>query len=303
MLERALTLGNFDGCHLGHQALFRTLKQDAETLDLVPTVVSFEPHTQYVLGTPGEPALLTTTEEKEEFIRNLGLDFIALPFTKAMAQLPYDEFIKTELVHNLGMRAMYFGHDHHFGKSGSGNYESITKNFPTIRTKRLSIVLYKGERVSSSAVRNALLNGDVARAQIYLGRPYRLKGDVVSGKKLGRTLGFPTANLSVSEYKFMPRLGVYAASARLADGRVIRAVVNIGMQPTVAMAPLRIEAHLLNFSEPLYGQHLSLDLLEFLRPEKKFDSLETLKHQIALDAVLAANFQSPFSDGTFSENH
>lgn len=296
MLKRAITLGNFDGCHLGHQALFRTLKQEAESLGLVPTVVSFFPHTNYVLGTPGEPALLTTNEEKEEFIRSLDLDFITLPFSRELAALSYDQFIQQELCAKLGMQAMYFGHDHRFGRAGSGNYESISARFPEIHTRQLSMVLHKGERVSSSAVRNALLNGDVARAQAYLGRPYRLLGKVVVGKKMGKKIGFPTANVEVPSYKFIPQYGVYAATARTKDGRVFRAVVNIGVQPTVGVMPLRIEAHLLNFSEDIYGQSLSLDLLEFLRPERKFDSLQELIRQISSDAALAADFHSPFSD-------
>lgn len=296
MIERALTLGNFDGCHLGHQALFRTLKQDAESLGLTPTVVSFLPHTNYVLGKVGEPAMLTTNEEKEEFVRSLDLDYLTIPFSKELATLSYDEFIRQELCGKLGMKAMYFGHDHHFGRSGSGNYKSISEKFPEIHTKQLSIVLHKGERVSSSAVRNALINGDVARAQAYLGRPYRFLGKVIVGKKMGNSIGFPTANLEVPAYKFIPRYGVYAATARLKDGRVFRSVVNIGVQPTVGIMPLRIEAHLLDFSENIYGEPLSLDLLEFLRPERKFNSLQELIRQISSDVALAGDFHSPFSD-------
>lgn len=289
-------MGNFDGCHIGHQALFRELKRDAAEMGAIPTVVSFEPHTNYVLKKAGDPLLLTTTEEKEEFVRSMGLDFVSLPFTKELAALSFDEFVRKELCDKLGMCAMYFGHDHNFGRAGAGNYESITATFPELITKQLSIVLHKGERVSSSAVRNALINGDVARAQLYLGHPYHLLGKIVTGKQLGRTIGFPTANLEVPEYKFIPRHGVYAASARLVDGRVFRAVVNIGTQPSIGDMPLRIEAHLLNFNGNLYDSKFSLDLLEFLRPERKFASLEELKRQIASDAALAENFQSPFSD-------
>ena len=299
MTERALTIGNFDGCHLGHQALFRTLKSEAKELNLIPTVVSFEPHTNYVLKKIGDPPLLTTTEEKKDFVESLGLDFITLPFTEELAHLPYDIFIKEELCKKLNMKAIYFGHDHHFGALGKGNYKNISREFPEIKTKQLSIVLYKGERISSSAVRNALIQGDVSRAGMYLGRPYRLTGNIVKGKELGRVLGFPTANLDIPPYKFLPKFGVYAASARFDDGRVFRATVNIGMQPSCGICPLRIEAHLLHFSEDVYGKHLALDLLAFLRPEKKFSSLEDLKQQIASDVALAEDFDSPFSDKEF----
>ena len=290
-MKRAVTMGNFDGCHLGHQALFRTLKAVAEVNHLQPTVISFEPHSNYVLHGPGDPLLLTTTEEKREFIESLGLEFLVLPFTPEMAKLPFDEFVRTELIEKRNVVSMFFGHDHCFGAGGKGNYETITEAFPELSTAMLSIVLHKGERVSSSAVRNALLNGDVDRAQTYLGRPYRLSGTVVVGKRLGHTIGFPTANVQVEQYKFLPKGGVYVASARLSDGRIYRSVVNIGIQPTTPGAHnLAVEAYLLDFDENIYGQHLVLDLLAFLRPEKKFASIEDLVRQIGMDADIAKNY-------------
>lgn len=291
MVKRAVTMGNFDGCHMGHQALFRTLKAVAEVNNLVPTVISFEPHSNYVLREPGNPLLLTTTEEKREFIQSLGLDFLVMPFTPEVAKLPFDVFVRQELIEKRGVSSMFFGHDHCFGAGGKGNYETITEAFPELSTQMLSIVLHKGERVSSSAVRNALLNGDVARAQTYLGRPYRLSGTVVVGKRLGHTIGFPTANLQVEKYKFLPKGGVYVASARLADGRILRSVVNIGTQPsTSGLHQLAIEAYILDFSDDIYGQHLVLDLLDYLRPEQKFASLEDLVRQIGMDADTAKNY-------------
>ena len=290
-MKRAVTMGNFDGCHLGHQALFRTLKAVAEVNGLQPTVISFEPHSNYVLRGPGDPLLLTTTEEKREFIESLGLEFLVLPFTHEMAKLPFDEFVRTELIEKRNVASMFFGHDHCFGAGGKGNYETITEAFPELSTQMLSIVLHKGERVSSSAVRNALLNGDVDRAQTYLGRPYRLSGTVVVGKRLGHTIGFPTANVEVGQYKFLPKSGVYVASARLSDGRIFRSVMNIGTQPTTPGTHfLAIEAYLLDFDEDIYGQHLALDLLAFLRPEKKFASIEDLVRQIGMDADTAKNY-------------
>jgi len=284
-------MGNFDGCHLGHQALFRTLKAVAEVNHLQPTVISFEPHSNYVLRGPGDPLLLTTTEEKREFVESIGLEFLVLPFTTEMAKLPFDKFVRTELIEKREVVSMFFGHDHCFGAGGKGNYETITAAFPELSTQMLSMVLHKGERVSSSAVRNALLNGDVDRAQTYLGRPYRLSGTVVVGKQLGRTIGFPTANVQVEPFKFLPKGGVYIASARLSDGRIYRSVVNIGTQPTTpGTHNLAIEAYLLDFNEDIYGQHLILDLLAFLRPEKKFANIEDLVRQIGMDADTAKNY-------------
>ena len=290
-MKRAVTMGNFDGCHLGHQALFRTLKAVAEVNHLQPTVISFEPHSNYVLRGPGDPLLLTTTEEKREFVESLGIEFLVLPFTHELAKLPFDKFVRTELIEKREVVSMFFGHDHCFGAGGKGNYETITAAFPELSTAMLSMVLHKGERVSSSAVRNALLNGDVDRAQTYLGRPYRLSGTVVVGKRLGHTIGFPTANVQMEQYKFLPRGGVYVASARLSDGRIYRSVVNIGTQPTTpGTHNLAVEAYLLDFSEDIYGQHLALDLLAFLRPEKKFASIEDLVRQIGMDADTAKNY-------------
>ena len=290
-MKRAVTMGNFDGCHLGHQALFRTLKAVAEVNHLQPTVISFEPHSNYVLHGPGDPLLLTTTEEKREFVESLGIEFLVLPFTHELARLPFDKFVRTELIEKREVVSMFFGHDHCFGAGGKGNYETITAAFPELSTQMLSMVLHKGERVSSSAVRNALLNGDVDRAQTYLGRPYRLSGTVVVGKRLGHTIGFPTANVQMEQYKFLPKGGVYVASARLSDGRIYRSVVNIGTQPTTpGTHNLAVEAYLLDFNEDIYGQHLALDLLAFLRPEKKFASIEDLVRQIGMDADTAKNY-------------
>ena len=290
-MKRAVTMGNFDGCHLGHQALFRTLKAVAEVNHLQPTVISFEPHSNYVLRGPGDPLLLTTTEEKREFVESLGIEFLVLPFTHELAKLPFDKFVRTELIEKREVISMFFGHDHCFGAGGKGNYETITAAFPELSTQMLSMVLHKGERVSSSAVRNALLNGDVDRAQTYLGRPYRLSGTVVVGKRLGHTIGFPTANVQMEQYKFLPKGGVYVASARLSDGRIYRSVVNIGTQPTTpGTHNLAVEAYLLDFNEDIYGQHLALDLLAFLRPEKKFASIEDLVRQIGMDADTAKNY-------------
>ena len=290
-MKRAVTMGNFDGCHLGHQALFRTLKAVAEVNHLQPTVISFEPHSNYVLRGPGDPLLLTTTEEKREFVESLGIEFLVLPFTHELARLPFDKFVRTELIEKREVVSMFFGHDHCFGAGGKGNYETITAAFPELSTQMLSMVLHKGERVSSSAVRNALLNGDVDRAQTYLGRPYRLSGTVVVGKRLGHTIGFPTANVQMEQFKFLPKGGVYVASARLSDGRIYRSVVNIGTQPTTpGTHNLAVEAYLLDFNEDIYGQHLALDLLAFLRPEKKFASIEDLVRQIGMDADTAKNY-------------
>lgn len=280
MIFRAITTGNFDGCHLGHQKLFSFLKEKSMAQNLKPTVVSFEPHTRYLLGAPGKPALLTSTEEKKQFVENLGLDFITIPFTHSLTQLSFSSFVQDYLEEKLQAKMLVFGYDHRMGALGQGNYKTIVDTFPHLQAFQMPAFYYKEELVSSSLVRQAIENGQIERANDFLGRPYRLSGTVVMGKQLGRKLGFPTANIQTAPFKLIPKFGVYVGEVTLADGRCFRSVVNIGVQPSLENQELAVEAHLLNFSEDLYGMKVVLDLFSFIRPEQKFDSLEALVSQI-----------------------
>lgn len=287
---RAITVGNFDGCHLGHQEIFQILRTEAKAKGLLPTVVSFEPHTRHVLGVPGHPALLTTTEEKEQFIRSLGLEFVALPFSREVAEEPFQRFIQNEILNKLNAKFLVLGHDHRFGAAGKGSFEAILSAFPELSAIQASAKYKDGEILSSSRIRNALENGAVERANTFLGRPYRICGKVVVGKQLGRTIGFPTANVQTGAYKLIPKYGSYVAIVRLENGEAYKAVVGIGLQPSIGSLPLAVEAHLLDFSGDLYGQKISVDLLTFIRPEQKFASIEDLKRQIGMDADFARNY-------------
>lgn len=291
MISRAITTGNFDGCHLGHQKLFSFLKEKALKQNLRPTVISFEPHTRYLLGAPGKPALLTSTDEKKQFIESLDLDFFTIPFTHSLAQLSYSDFVQTYLEKEFYGKMFVFGYDHRMGAKGQGNYETIVNTFPHLQAFQMSAFYYKNELVSSSLVREAVENGQIERANSFLGRPYRLTGIVVKGKQLGRTLGFPTANIKVAPFKLIPRFGVYVGNVTLADNRSFRSVVNIGVQPSIENQELAVEAHLLNFSEDLYGAKVDLDLFSFIRPEQKFDALEALVYQIKKDAAFASDLK------------
>ncbi len=287
---RAVTVGNFDGCHLGHQEIFQILRTEAKAKGLLPTVVSFEPHTRHVLGVPGHPALLTTTEEKEQFIRSLGLEFVALPFSREVAEEPFQRFIQNEILNKLNAKFLVLGHDHRFGAAGKGSFEAILSAFPELSAIQASAKYKDGEILSSSRIRNALENGAVERANTFLGRPYRICGKVVVGKQLGRTIGFPTANVQTGAYKLIPKYGSYAAIVRLENGEAHKAVVGIGLQPSIGNLPLAVEAHLLDFSGNLYGQRIGVDLLTFIRPEQKFSSIEDLKRQIGMDADFVRNY-------------
>lgn len=295
MISRAITTGNFDGCHLGHQKLFSFLKEKSMAQNLKPTVVSFEPHTRYLLGAPGKPALLTTTEEKKQFVESLGLDFITIPFTHSLTQLSFSSFVQDYLEKKLQAKMFVFGYDHRMGALGQGNYKTIVDTFPHLQAFQMPAFYYKEELVSSSLVRQALENGQIERANDFLGRPYRLSGSVVMGKQLGRKLGFPTANIQTAPFKLIPKFGVYVGEVTLADGRCFRSVVNIGVQPSLENQELAVEAHLLNFSEDLYGMKVDLDLFSFIRPEQKFDSLEAIISQIKKDAAFASKLDNRYS--------
>jgi riboflavin kinase / FMN adenylyltransferase len=295
MISRAITTGNFDGCHLGHQKLFSFLKEKSMAQNLKPTVVSFEPHTRYLLGAPGKPALLTTTEEKKQFVESLGLDFITIPFTHSLTQLSFSSFVQDYLEKKLQAKMFVFGYDHRMGALGQGNYKTIVDTFPHLQAFQMPAFYYKEELVSSSLVRQALENGQIERANDFLGRPYRLSGSVVMGKQLGRKLGFPTVNIQTAPFKLIPKFGVYVGEVTLADGRCFRSVVNIGVQPSLENQELAVEAHLLNFSEDLYGMKVDLDLFSFIRPEQKFDSLEALISQIKKDAAFASKLDNRYS--------
>lgn len=295
MISRAITTGNFDGCHLGHQKLFSFLKEKSMAQNLKPTVVSFEPHTRYLLGAPGKPALLTTTEEKKQFVESLGLDFITIPFTHSLTQLSFSSFVQDYLEKKLQAKMFVFGYDHRMGVLGQGNYKTIVDTFPHLQAFQMPAFYYKEELVSSSLVRQALENGQIERANDFLGRPYRLSGSVVMGKQLGRKLGFPTVNIQTAPFKLIPKFGVYVGEVTLADGRCFRSVVNIGVQPSLENQELAVEAHLLNFSEDLYGMKVDLDLFSFIRPEQKFDSLEALISQIKKDAAFASKLDNRYS--------
>lgn len=279
---RALVTGNFDGCHLGHQELFRVLRQAAVERSLEPMVLSFEPHTRHVLKGPGEPELLTPTEEKREFVESLGLRFKTLPFSREMAATDFRHFVAKTVLEEYGTRLWVFGHDHRFGRGGEGTLETIRAAFPSIETVEVGPVHVHGRTVSSSAIRNDLREGHIGHASGLLGRSYRLRGWVVAGEQRGRTLGFPTANLELPAFKLLPALGVYAGWAKVA-GDCWPCVINIGVRPSFGGRPVCVEVHLLDFSGDLYGKSLEIKLDLRLRAEMRFPDVSALKAQIDCD--------------------
>lgn len=275
-------LGFFDGVHLGHQALLRAVKTLAP--EGCRGVVTFSGHPDtLVLGTA--PALINTAEDRENLLRNYGMDrVVTLPFDKKMQSTPWEDFLE-ELRRDFGAGGFVCGEDFRFGAKGAGT-ASLLQDYCEKEGLPCAVVPEQemsGVRISSTYIRELLTQGRVAEADTFLGHPHVLSGTVVSGRHLGRTLGIPTANLHLPEGVIVPRFGVYACRA-LAEGKVYPAVTNVGTRPTVGGHHITVEPWLLDYDGDLYGKKITLEFLDFLRPEQKFDSLEDLKATILKNA-------------------
>ncbi|MEZ0343303.1 MAG: bifunctional riboflavin kinase/FAD synthetase [Caldimicrobium sp.] len=288
--ETAITIGAFDGIHLGHKALFQETLKIAHTFNLEPIVVTFDPHPRRVIQPHLSFKLLTTLEEKLELIEKEGLQKIAiLPFTRALAELSPDLFVEKYLVDYLKARYVIVGFNFRFGRNRSGDTELLKKlgEKYQFQVKIVPPVIIDEKRVSSSLIRDLISKGEVDKASLFLGRPYFLTGKVIKGKGRGKLLGFPTANLSVSKEKLIPARGVYAVFAYLHDKKY-KGALNIGFNPTFDERELSLEVHLLNFatSQDLYNQIIRIEFIKYIRSEKKFSSVEELKTQIEKDCHL-----------------
>jgi riboflavin kinase/FMN adenylyltransferase len=294
----AAALGNFDGIHLGHRQVIEpvlsSLATPSSTERPYITVVTFDPHPQEFFS--GQPrCLLTPLSEKSELLRLLGVDqLVLLPFDRELASLSPDEFFENILVRQLQVKRVSVGADFCFGRQRAGTALDL-KAIAAAHGVEVSIAPLKnleGSRISSSAIRQALDQGELETANRLLGRPYCLVGQVIQGQQVGRTIGFPTANLQPPPEKYLPRQGVYAVRACLcgqgnpisfATQPTLPGVMNVGYRPTVDGTTQVIEVHLLDWTGDLYGQTLMVNLENFLRPEQKFDSLQALKTQIQQD--------------------
>ncbi len=323
----AVALGKFDGVHLGHQRVIQPVlhggnlsvasspqsKENQLTNQeyTYSTVVTFDPHPQeFFTGQPR--TLLTPLDEKVQQLRSLGVEqLVLLPFDKELSALTPEEFVEKILVQQLRCQQISIGQDFCFGEKRSGTAQDLQLlaakyNIPvtivplqtytgdsSIQTSCVSTTPTQDARISTSLIRQTLEQGDIENANLLLGRPYTLLGDVVQGQQLGRTIGFPTANLQLPKEKFLPRQGVYAVRVFTLEETSDTApsenlgVMNIGNRPTVNGTYSSAEVHLFNWSGDLYGKKLVVQLVKFLRPEQKFPSLEALKTQIQLDCVVA----------------
>ncbi len=289
-----LTLGMFDGIHIGHQAIISQLNQIAGNIHGESVLLTFEPHPRVVLGKGAEDLeLLTTLEEKIDLLEKAGLQNLILhPFTKEFADLSSEEFVKELLVDEIGIHTIVIGYDHHFGKNRQGNFQQLHEfskkyGFNCIKIEE---VRSNGNHISSTQIRNAQWEGNLEFAHKGLGRNFTLNGKVVHGDKIGRTLGFPTANLEIEKYKLIPKNGVYVVKVQLGN-ESFKGLLSIGTRPTVTNSDeKRVEVYLLDFDQSIYGEILSLELIEFIREDMKFDTLEELVKQMNADKKFAEQF-------------
>ncbi|MFV0236759.1 bifunctional riboflavin kinase/FAD synthetase [Empedobacter falsenii] len=274
-----LTLGMFDGAHIGHQSILKQLNTIAKEIDGESVLITFNPHPRMVLQPNCDLKFIYTLNEKEEALEKLGLDHLIIhPFTKEFSQLTSLEFVRDLLVNQINIHTLVIGYDHHFGKNREGNYEQLE-----ILSKEYGFQLVQIEAVdcddiavSSTKVRKALTEGNIAYVNEALGTNYPLSGVVVHGDKIGRTLGFPTANLRVNNLKIVPAHGVYSVNVFVEDKKYL-GLLSIGVRATVTNShELRIEVNILDFNEDIYGKTIRLEFLDKIRDEKKFNSLDEL---------------------------
>ncbi len=285
------TIGFFDGVHEGHKFLLRQLVSEAKHRGQESVVITFKEHPRRVLRKDYIPELLTTNSEKERLLHQIGVDKVVfLEFTEDFRHLSAEEFMRTHLRDQYGITTLLIGYDHHFGCNQHEGFEDYYRYGQALG---IEVILCEGHtvetiKVSSTHIRRTIMKGDISAANLCLGYEYLLSGTVVEGHKIGRSIGFPTANIEVgNSYKLIPPYGVYAAWIEI-DGTTHSCVLNIGKRPTINNGEnVSIEAHVFNYSNLLYGKHVVLRFVTRLRDEIRFPSLEALQQQIQLDAEMA----------------
>ena len=288
-----VTIGTFDGVHYGHQQIIEKLVSEAKKANKKSVVLTFFPHPRMVLQKDNSLELINTIDERATLLKKTGLDYLIIhPFSKEFSKMSALEFVRDILVNQLNISKLIIGYDHHFGKNREGNitqlseyshvYDFIVEEIPAQDIDSVSI--------SSTKVRRALHAGSLKTANNYLGYNFMLNGTVVNGKKLGGTIGYPTANIDVKEtYKLIPKTGVYVVKSTL-DKKIVFGMMNIGSRPTVDGNHQTIEVHFFDFNQDLYNQNLTIELMYFLRDEHKFDSIDSLVHQLKKDEETARNY-------------
>lgn len=281
-----ITIGTFDGVHIGHRKILDRVIKNAKKTNLKSTVLTFFPHPRMILQKDSNIKLLNTIDEKTKILEELGLDQLIIhPFTKEFSRLSATEFVRDLLVNSLKTKKITIGYDHRFGRNRNANINDLIAFGSTLdfEVEEIPAQEIDDVSVSSTKIRKALEEGDIRTANTYLGYPYMLTGIIARGKGLGKQLNFPTANLQIQEsYKLVPKNGVYVVQGKI-KGETVSGMMNIGFNPTVSGTSKSIEIHFFNFDGDLYDQTLQVDILERLRDEHKFDSVEDLKKQLQKD--------------------
>ncbi|TRX21389.1 bifunctional riboflavin kinase/FAD synthetase [Flavobacterium franklandianum] len=290
-----LTLGTFDGVHIGHRKILEKVTQNTETDTTESLVLTFFPHPRMVLKGQSEVKLLNTIGEKIDLLEKIGVQNLVIhPFDEEFSKLSAEEFVKKVLVDRFHIQKIIIGHDHRFGRNRTANIDDLIafgKQYH-FEVEQISVQEIKDVSISSTKIRNALTEGNMVLANDYLGYEYFLTGIVSKGKQLGRTIGFSTANLLIEENdKLIPRNGVYVVKS-IIDQKTVFGMMNIGFNPTVAGEKLSVEVHYFDFDADLYNQEIRVSMLKYLRSEQKFDSVIFLKEQLQKDKEAALNYIS-----------
>lgn len=289
-----MTLGTFDGVHIGHKKIIEKLLQSAEETGSESLILSFFPHPRMVLQESSEIQLLNTLDEKIELLSQTGLDHLIIhPFDETFSRLTAEEFVSNILVERFNIGKIIIGYDHRFGRNRTANIDDLIVfgNEYGFDVEQISAQEVDAVSVSSTKIRKALLEGNMKLANEYLGYPYVLTGTVVQGKQLGRTIGFPTANLHIAEnYKLVPKNGVYVVKS-IIESQTFFGMMNIGTNPTTDNSDsVKIEVYFFDFDADIYGRKIRISILHHLRDEAKFDSLDALKDAIAGDQAASQKF-------------
>ncbi len=288
-----ITIGTFDGIHIGHRKILNKIIQSAHEVNCESLVLTFFPHPRMILQEDSTVKLLNSMDENIGLLQEIGIDNLIIhPFDKEFSQLTAEKFVKNILVDKLQIQKIIIGYDHRFGKNRTADINDLLHFGKKYRfeVEQISAQEIDAIAVSSTKIRNALAAGTISLANEYLGYNYYFSGIVVKGNQLGRTIGFPTANILIKEdYKLIPKKGVYLVKSNI-KGNLVYGMMNIGIRPTLNGTNQTIEVHYLDFNEDLYEQQLTVEVLEFIRAEQKFDSLEILKNQIQKDKEKSLTF-------------
>ncbi|MDB9712467.1 bifunctional riboflavin kinase/FAD synthetase [Flavobacteriaceae bacterium] len=288
-----ITIGTFDGVHIGHKKIINQLTTISSKSNLTSILLSFFPHPKMVLQNDKEIKLINTIQEKEGLLNSLHLDYLIIKeFTKEFSRLSALEFVRDILVNKLNARHIIIGYDHHFGRNRTANIEQL-KEFGELYDFKVTEILAQDIddiAISSTKIRDALINGEIELANKYLGYNFFFNGNVIHGNNIGNTISFPTANIEVDEpYKLVPKNGVYIVKT-IIDNQITFGMMNIGFNPTFNGKHKSIEIHFLNFNKNIYHKNLTIEMISRIRNEEKFNSVEDLKKQLEADKVSTLSY-------------